>query len=75
MVTTKTRRRLSNQTIGARIRQARLDAGKPQRELAELLDVTCQQICKYESGETGLAACDLAEVAKFLGLPIDWFLL
>ena len=39
-----------DQHVGARMRAARLEAGKSQTEVAENLGLTFQQIQKYEKG-------------------------
>lgn len=63
-----------NRAIGARIRLARENAEVPQRKLAALLDVSCQQISKYENGSNCVSAADLKTIAAYFKLAPDWFL-
>jgi transcriptional regulator with XRE-family HTH domain len=44
-----------------------------QDDLATLLGVTYQQLQKYEKGVNRISAGRLIQVAKILGLPIDFF--
>jgi transcriptional regulator with XRE-family HTH domain len=54
-----------------RLRRALLDIS--QDELAKRLDVTAQQIQKYEAGETRISASRLYLIAQHLSVPITWF--
>lgn len=54
-----------------RLRRALLDLS--QDELAKRLDVTAQQIQKYEAGETRISASRLYLIAQHLSVPITWF--
>jgi len=47
--------------------------GMAQETLGEKLDVTFQQVQKYESGFNRLSASKLYQAAKLLGVPIDYF--
>ncbi len=60
--------------IGQKIRQRRLEIGLSQEGLAERLDVSYQQIQKYEKGVNQLAILRLQEMARCLHVPIDYFL-
>jgi transcriptional regulator with XRE-family HTH domain len=44
-----------------------------QEALAQHLDVTFQQIQKYEKGANRIAASRLHAIAQFLGVPIEFF--
>ncbi len=59
--------------VGQRLRQARRETGLTQDRLAALLDVTFQQIQKYEAGHSRIAAGRLREIAIALGKPIEYF--
>ena len=61
--------------IGERLRQARQLAGISQSELAAAVDVTFQQVQKYEKGQNRIAASRLLQFSIFFGRTVDWFLL
>jgi transcriptional regulator with XRE-family HTH domain len=63
----------SNRQIGAQIREHRKMLGLSQRQLADLLGVTFQQIYKYERGINGISAGQLYELAQGSGTPIEYF--
>ena len=44
-----------------------------QTELGKALNVTFQQIQKYESGHNGLSSIKLLEVCNFFNKPIEYF--
>ena len=56
----------TEQLVGTRIRVARLAAGMTQRELASRLNVSKQQIWKYENGETQITVSRLVQIAQLL---------
>jgi transcriptional regulator with XRE-family HTH domain len=47
--------------------------GLSQRQLADLLGVTFQQVYKYESGINGISAGQIYEIAQEWGTPIEYF--
>lgn len=57
-------------TIGAKIREARLKAGLTQKGLAKKLNVTYQQVQKWETGERNPKIKSLRKIADALG--VDW---
>ena len=59
--------------LGRCLRQRRLRLGLSQRDIAEFLGVTYQQVQKYEHGSNRIAADTLMALAEFLDLPIDAF--
>jgi transcriptional regulator with XRE-family HTH domain len=59
--------------VGGRIRTRRLLLGMNQQALAEALDLTFQQVQKYEHGANRVSASRLAAVAKILAVPISYF--
>ena len=59
--------------VGARIRNLRLTHKLSQTALGEQLDVTFQQIQKYEKGTNRVSARNLAQLAKFFGVPVEAF--
>ena len=59
--------------VGARIRTRRLLIGTNQETLARALELTFQQVQKYESGANRVSASRLAQIAEILGVPISYF--
>ena len=59
--------------IGNRVRMRRMLIGMSQERLGELLKVTFQQVQKYERGANRVSASRLFQLAKVLGVPIDYF--
>jgi len=60
--------------IGERIRARRTELGLTQEQLAAGLDVSYQQIQKYESGASRIAASRLVALAARLDAPVTYFL-
>ncbi len=61
--------------VGARIRFRRNLLGLTQEQLAETLDLTYQQVQKYEKGVNRISASRLLEIARILQCPISFFFL
>jgi transcriptional regulator with XRE-family HTH domain len=59
--------------IGARMRQAREQAGLSARELAGRLDKPPARVAGYESGRARLSAQCLFKIARALNKPVAWF--
>jgi transcriptional regulator with XRE-family HTH domain len=59
--------------IGARLKLRRRMLGLSQSDLAQRLDVTYQQICKYEAGDNRISAAKLFMAANVLACPITFF--
>src|SRR5262245_46893708 len=60
-------------TLGAAMRAARSAAGKSQSEVAEHLDLTFQQVQKYENGSNRIPLDRLVRLAEYLEVPISQF--
>lgn len=60
--------------IGHRMRLRRNLLGMSQETLAKALGVTFQQVQKYERGQNRLSASRLYDVARSLGVGVDFFL-
>ncbi len=56
--------------VGRNIRICRLQRGLTQTELGHHLDVTFQQIQKYENGANRVGASRLTQIAGALGVPL-----
>ena len=59
--------------VGGRIRTRRLLLGMNQQALADALDLTFQQVQKYEHGANRVSASRLTAMAKILAVPISYF--
>ncbi len=59
--------------VGQRLRWRRRELRLSQEKLGEKLDLTFQQVQKYEKGINRISAGRLYEIAKLLGVPIDFF--
>jgi transcriptional regulator with XRE-family HTH domain len=59
--------------IGTRMRELRRARGLTQSEIADALDVTFQQVQKYEKGVNRVSASKLLLLAQFFGKPITVF--
>jgi transcriptional regulator with XRE-family HTH domain len=59
--------------FGHRVRARRMMLGMSQTELGAALDVTCQQIQKYERGINRVSPNVLEKLAATLGVPIAYF--
>ncbi|GFO55953.1 putative HTH-type transcriptional regulator y4aM [Geomonas sp. Red276] len=64
---------LSSKEIGEKIRLLRKHAGMSQERLAEMVEVSYQQIQKYEAGSTMLNVDKLQRVANALKVPPSAF--
>ncbi len=63
----------SMSSLGARIRQTRLDKGLTQNELARLVHVSREAVSQWESGDSkGLKPENLVRVAKVLGVDVEY---
>lgn len=60
--------------LGRNLGAARIAAGKSQMEIAEHLDVTYQQVQKYESGTDRITIHRLIRLAAFLEVPLLQFI-
>lgn len=63
----------SGRFIGARIKQRRRELGLSQEKLAEALDVSYQQVQRYENGTNLLNTNKLQLIADFLDVPVGYF--
>ena len=59
--------------IGKRVRALRLQRGMTQVKLGSLLDVTFQQVQKYENGANRISAGRLQRIADVFEIPITFF--
>jgi transcriptional regulator with XRE-family HTH domain len=64
---------LESAEIGKRIKKIRKHKGLSQEKLAELIDVSFQQVQKYESGVNRLNTDKLQAIANSLSVPVASF--
>jgi len=59
--------------LGKKLRIRRLSLGLTQTKVAEAINVTFQQIQKYEKGTNGVSSSRLMQLSQFLKVPITYF--
>ena len=59
--------------VGSQIRARRILLGLSQTDLADGLEITFQQVQKYERGSNRVSASRLYHIAQLLDLPIAYF--
>jgi transcriptional regulator with XRE-family HTH domain len=59
--------------VGGRVRLRRMLLGMSQEKLGEHLGLTFQQVQKYEKGANRIGASRLFEVARILGVNVQFF--
>jgi len=62
-----------DRVVGQRIRWRRRELKLTQERLGELLELTFQQVQKYEKGVNRVSAGRLYEIAGVLGVPVSYF--
>ena len=59
--------------LGKKLRMRRLSLGLTQTKVAEAINVTFQQIQKYEKGTNGVSSIRLLQLSNYLKVPINYF--
>ena len=59
--------------VGSRVRMRRMMLGMSQSTLADGLDLTFQQVQKYEKGTNRISASRLQHISQILQLPVTFF--
>jgi len=59
--------------LGKKLRLRRLSLGLTQTKVAQAINVTFQQIQKYEKGTNGVSSNRLMQLSHFLKVPITFF--
>ena len=59
--------------LGKKLRLRRLSLGLTQTKVAQAINVTFQQIQKYEKGTNGVSSNRLMQLSQFLKAPIIYF--
>ncbi len=62
-----------NAHLGRKLRMRRLSLGLTQTKVANAINVTFQQIQKYEKGTNGVSSSRLIQLSTFLKVPITYF--
>lgn len=69
----RNRATFTDKLLGQKVRTMRLLRNKSQVELAKTLNLTFQQVQKYENGFNRISACRLLDIANFLEININYF--
>jgi transcriptional regulator with XRE-family HTH domain len=59
--------------VGTQLKSRRTILGMSQHKLAEIVDITFQQIQKYERGANRISASRLFQISRALDVPISYF--
>jgi len=59
--------------VGARVRMRRMMLGMSQEKLGDALDLTFQQVQKYEKGANRIGASRLQQISNILQVPVSFF--
>lgn len=63
-----------NVNIGKRLKYCRNMRGLSQQQVGNFIGVSFQQVQKYERGTNTISALKLYELAKYLEVPVSYFL-
>ena len=62
-----------NKHLGNKLKMRRLALGLTQTKVAKAINVTFQQIQKYEKGTNGVSSIRLLQLSNYLKVSIDYF--
>ena len=62
-----------NKHLGNKLKIRRLALGLTQTKVAKAINVTFQQIQKYEKGTNGVSSIRLLQLSNYLKVPINYF--
>ena len=62
-----------NKHLGNKLKLRRLALGLTQTKVAKAINVTFQQIQKYEKGTNGVSSIRLLQLANYLKVPFNFF--
>jgi transcriptional regulator with XRE-family HTH domain len=65
---------LRRRIIGVLLRQARMEAGYSQKDLAKVIECPDSRISSYEFGRTDIPLSELEKLANYLDVPLAYFL-
>ena len=63
----------ADKQVGQRIQIRRKELGMTAQHLAELVDISHQQLSRYERGTNKINVAHLVNIATKLNTPISWF--
>lgn len=59
--------------VGKRVRLRRMIVGMTQTDLGNALNITFQQVQKYEQGANRIGSSRIYRISKILGVPVSFF--
>ena len=59
--------------VGSRVRMRRMMLSMSQEKLGDALDLTFQQVQKYEKGTNRIGASRLQQISQILQVPVEFF--
>ena len=62
-----------NRHLGSKLRMRRLALGLTQTKVAQAINVTFQQIQKYEKGTNGISSLRIMQLGRILKVPVMYF--
>ena len=62
-----------NKHLGNKLKLRRLALGLTQTKVAKAINVTFQQIQKYEKGTNGVSSIRLLQLSNYLKVPVNYF--
>jgi len=62
-----------NKHLGNKLKLRRLALGLTQTKVARAINVTFQQVQKYEKGTNGVSSIRLLQLSNYLKIPINYF--
>ena len=62
-----------NRHLGSKLRMRRLALGLTQTKVEQAINVTFQQIQKYEKGTNGISSLRIMQLGKILNVPVLYF--
>ena len=62
-----------NKHLGNKLKLRRLALGLTQTKVAKAINVTFQQIQKYEKGTNGVSSIRLLQLANYIKVPVNYF--
>lgn len=66
-------KKIITKTIGEKVKFRRQDIGMSQEGLAEILELSYQQIQRYENGNNKISVERIQEIAEALSVPVMYF--
>lgn len=60
--------------LGKRIKEKRVQKGKTQEQVGEMLEISNEYVSKLETGSVRISLRRLAEISLLLDVPIDFFI-